>query len=166
LKYRFKPWERFRKLAVLGFVGIVTFAFLFLHFETASAEQENAVDAQKSGLDIKSYGSADIDLDAFIAVFTEDVKIALGPTEISADKIVIYLKDNTENSLSMSAEAVERVIATGNVEIVSEFGIAAAQKVVYDTGEQSLVLTGEPATFRSEEWKMAVPLIRLKNFVL
>ena len=126
---------------------------------------EIATVSQPNRPHISSDDSA-IDLAAFLAEYTGNVSITFGQMEIKADKLTIYYKKTADTGSSLVAEALERCVISGNVRIVSEYGIATATEAVYDARAKTLVLTGEPATLKGNELDMSSPVIRLTNFTL
>ena len=167
LDFKFSRRKYAQRLPSLQYMGIALVALLlFCCGPAGAASDKNVADPQLNVLEINSYESADIDLAAFIVELTGNVNITFGPTEITADKVVMYLKENADAGLSMTPETLKEVIASGNVEIVSEFGIADAREVVYDALAQTLVLFGEPAILKSEDWDLSCPVIRLTGVTL
>ena len=167
LQVKFSRCKGSRRLQSIRYAGLALAVFLLFCFgpETAASD-ENAVDPQQNVVRINSYESANIDLAAFIVELTGNVNITLGSSELTADKVVMHLEENTGTGVSMKPETIKKGVASGNVEIVSEFGIAASREVVYDAGAQTLVLSGEPATLKSEEWDLSCPVIKLTGITL
>lgn len=84
------------------------------------------------------------DSDAKFAEFIGNVKAIQGEFIIKSDRLKIYYKDSAESKAAPgTAESIEKIVATGNVEIKSEEGVGLTQQAEYDTKTMIVVLTGE-----------------------
>jgi lipopolysaccharide export system protein LptA len=84
------------------------------------------------------------DSDAKFAEFTGNVKATQGDFVIKSDRLKIYYKKSAESKAAPgTAESIEKIVATGNVEIKSEESVGLAQRAEYDTKTMIVVLTGE-----------------------
>ena len=84
------------------------------------------------------------------AEFIGDVKAYQGDAVITSDRIRLYYEGNLLNSdknkKSSEQNAIKRIVATGNVDFVSEQYTAKTDKMEYDFTTQILVLTGDNST--------------------
>lgn len=84
------------------------------------------------------------DSDAKFAEFIGNVKATQGDFVIKSDRLKIYYKDSAESKAAPgTAESIEKIVATGNVEIKSEEGVGLTEQAEYDTKTMIVVLTGE-----------------------
>jgi lipopolysaccharide export system protein LptA len=84
------------------------------------------------------------------AEFIGDVKAYQGDAVITSDSIRIYYEGNLLNpdqsQKSSEQTAIKKIVATGNVEFVSQQYTAKTDKMEYDFVTQILVLTGDGST--------------------
>ena len=84
------------------------------------------------------------DSDAKFAEFVGNVKATQGDFIIKSDRLKIYYKESAESKAAPgTAESIEKIVATGNVEIKSEEAVGLTQQAEYDTKTMIVVLTGE-----------------------
>jgi len=84
------------------------------------------------------------DSDAKFAEFIGNVKATQGDFVIKSDRLKIYYKESAESKAAPgTAESIEKIVATGNVEIKSEEGVGLTEQAEYDTKTMIVVLTGE-----------------------
>jgi lipopolysaccharide export system protein LptA len=79
-----------------------------------------------------------IDNEKRTADFSGNVVAHQEETTIEADRLMIYYKE----SGGESAEALEKIVATGNVRIQFENGLAETPEAVYNMETRTFVLTG------------------------
>jgi lipopolysaccharide export system protein LptA len=141
---------------------------LFIGSQTVSAESgKNNNDATPKAYPvITADESGTIDFTTSSAEWNKNVKITFGPTVITGDKLKVYFKKNTDSGISLNEDSISEVIITGNVKIVTEDGVATAQKAIYEAETKTLVLIGEPATLKSDKLDMACPKISFTGFDL
>ncbi len=91
------------------------------------------------------------DSEAHSVEFVGNVRATQGDTVITSDRLKIFYSENTERSKNPSAaeSAIKRIVATGNVEILFDNRIATAQEAIYDTRQNTLVLSGSPSKITS-----------------
>ena len=82
--------------------------------------------------------------EAKVAEFIGNVKVIRKGSVITADRLKIYYAKalNDQNTATDGKAAIEKIIATGNVRIVSDDLIAVAQKAVYIRKTQIVTLSG------------------------
>jgi lipopolysaccharide transport protein LptA len=80
---------------------------------------------------------------------TDNVKIVQGSTVITAENAKIFFIKNASAEQKLNSESVEKFLATGNVRIELENGVATSEKAVYFTETKILTLSGTPAKFVS-----------------
>jgi lipopolysaccharide export system protein LptA len=89
------------------------------------------------------------------AEFIGDVKAYQGDAVITSDRIRIYYEGNLLNpdkdKKSSDQTAIKRIVATGNVDFVSEQYTAKTDKMEYDFATQILVLTGDNSTITMDK---------------
>ncbi|NNF99874.1 MAG: lipopolysaccharide transport periplasmic protein LptA [Desulfobacteraceae bacterium] len=76
------------------------------------------------------------------AEFSGHVVAGQGDTQIKADRLKIHYVENASTQNTSSEEALEKIIASGNVEIKFDNRLAVTNEAVYITGEKVLILTG------------------------
>ncbi|CAN2041755.1 lipopolysaccharide export system protein LptA [Candidatus Magnetomoraceae bacterium gMMP-15] len=75
--------------------------------------------------------------------FQGNVKVIKGNTSISSENLKIFYKaDSGRKNNSLTQEAIEKIVASGNVEIVLNEKKAITKKAVYVIKDQVLILTG------------------------
>ena len=125
-----------------------------------SAQGDTVSAGKNSGrLVIKADNSGIIDMVSSSMEYTGNVEIFLGETVITADKVKFFFKKNSGAGLSPNEESIEKIIASGNIRIETENGIATGEEAVYDASADSLVVTGDPATFEDAAISLSVPEI-------
>ena len=85
------------------------------------------------------------------AEFTGNVRARQGDTQIIADSLKIYFTGKSEPGQASPAQSLEKLVATGNVEIKFDNRLAVARQAVYITAQRLLILTGPGATVTSGE---------------
>ncbi|MCQ9208545.1 MAG: LPS export ABC transporter periplasmic protein LptC [Omnitrophica bacterium] len=109
---------------------------------------EPADSAQRQGhIVITSDGPLKVEYENNLAIFHDNVKVKDNRGEIFAERIDIYFSTQAqgdEQLAGMGGMGIEKVIATGDVEIHRGANITYSQKAVYDTDTGKLTLTGQP----------------------
>jgi lipopolysaccharide export system protein LptA len=85
------------------------------------------------------------------AEFVGDVKASQGETEITADSLKIFFSGQSTSDNDSPAQSLEKLIATGNVQIKFDNRLAVARQAVYITAQRVLILKGPGATVSSGE---------------
>lgn len=75
--------------------------------------------------------------------FSGNVKAVMEDSTLFADSIQIYLNDNKKEKESAAQSSVKKIISTGNVKYISKERKALADKAVYTTKDEILILTGK-----------------------
>lgn len=75
--------------------------------------------------------------------FSGNVKAVMEDSTLFADSIQIYFNDNKKEKESAAQNSVKKIISTGNVKYISKERKALADKAVYTTKDEILVLTGK-----------------------
>ena len=85
------------------------------------------------------------------AEFEGDVRASQGNLVITSERLRIYYKDDPDRNEDQtgSQESIKRVVASGNVVVVSEKYKAETDRVEYDLDTRVLVLIGENSTVTS-----------------
>ena len=83
------------------------------------------------------------------AEFTGNVRARQGETLITADSLKIFIAGKSEAGKASTAQSLEKLVATGNVEIKFDNRLAVARQAVYITAQRMLILNGPGATVTS-----------------
>ena len=75
--------------------------------------------------------------------FSGNVKAVLEDSTVFADSIKIYFNDDKKKEESAAQSSVNKIISTGNVKYISKERKAFADKAVYTTKDEILILTGK-----------------------
>ncbi len=85
------------------------------------------------------------------AEFIGQVKANQGDTQILADSLKVYFKGGSGNQAAPASQSLEKLVATGNVQIKFDNRLAVARQAVYITAHRVLTLIGPEATITSGE---------------
>ena len=97
-----------------------------------------------SGATITCKGPMQIDYEANLAVFNDDVMVDDKKGKILSDKMEAFLDPVSKN--------IVKVVAEGNVEVIRGEDSTYSQKAIYTTSDSKIVLLGRPRiVIRSEE---------------
>ncbi len=159
--------------------GILTFffiatvlavAFCFDFSSATAAAQDKSTSAEQKTKAIKiSADKSEINPSESSMEYSGNVNISVGPTVITADNVQIFFKKATDSKLSQDPESVKKVIADGNVRIVTENLTATCREAVYDAEAKTLVLSGTeetPATLVTDKVDSSCKKIIYKGFTL
>ena len=130
---------------LLPFVFTVVCLKAAIPATTAHAEDEK-LNTGKNSRNNQTFISADrlvTDNNTKSAEFTGNVKATQGDTVITADRLkIFYIADKKKGQRIAGAEAIQKIIATGAVEI--RFGdiLAKTRRAVYTKKSRTIVLTG------------------------
>jgi len=119
-------------------------------FLPARAGEES--NAQKSQIHITSDRLISRQAERF-AEFSGNVRATQDDTVIVSDSLQIYFRDNQDASPgdeNREGDSIERLIATGNVNIDHETLSAQCDQAVYTPADGLLVLTGETVSVKDE----------------
>jgi len=86
-----------------------------------------------------------------VAEFVGDVRARQGETQIAADSLKIFFSRKSGESDASPAQSLEKLVATGNVEIKFDNRLAVARQAVYITAQRVLILNGPGARVTSGE---------------
>ena len=81
--------------------------------------------------------------DSSMVEFLGNVKVTQQDSTILADSIKIYFIDDKTKDETQADTNIKKIISTGNVEYISEDRKAFADKAVYTTIDDILILTGK-----------------------
>ena len=79
------------------------------------------------------------------AEFIGDVTARQGNTQITADSLKVFFGKGSDAENTSPTQNLEKLVATGNVEIKFDNRVAVAQQAVYITAQRLMVLTGPGA---------------------
>lgn len=145
-------------------IALVFFLFPAIIPFLAVAQDQNDTATSEDKVHIESDGQTVIDIKQASIEYNVNVKIILGQTHISADSVKFFLKKDSGTTTSVPADAVGKIIATGNVRIVFENDVATGREAVYDAADETLFLLGEPATVVSNGIDMESPEFVILGF--
>ena len=83
------------------------------------------------------------------AEFIGNVIAQQGETQITADSLKIFFSGKSDADSTAPAQSLEKLVATGNVEIKFDNRLAVARQAVYITAQRMLILTGPGAKVTS-----------------
>jgi lipopolysaccharide export system protein LptA len=83
------------------------------------------------------------------AEFLGNVNARQGETTITADSLKIFFSGKSEQDGASPTQSLEKLVATGNVQIKFDNRLAVAQQAVYITAQRVLTLSGPEATVTS-----------------
>jgi lipopolysaccharide export system protein LptA len=85
------------------------------------------------------------------AEFIGKVKATQGSSQMTADNLRIYYEGNLVNPKEESSdqEMIKKIVAKGNVDIITDQYVAKADQVDYDVVTKILVLSGKDANVKS-----------------
>ncbi len=86
-----------------------------------------------------------------IAEFVGDVHASQGDTQITADSLKIFFSSKSDTGDASPAQSLDKLVATGNVEIKFDNRLAVARQAVYITAQRVLILNGPGASVTSGE---------------
>jgi len=133
-KFRF-PIRYCLTLSFFITLSLLSFAF--------AQEMNLSKDPAKEKIHVTA-DSLSSDSDTKSAEFIGNVKATQGDFVIKSDRLKIYYKESAENKAAPgTAESIEKIVATGNVEIKSEEATGLSQQAEYDTKTMIVILTGE-----------------------
>ena len=109
-------------------------------------------------IDIRS-DRLDIDNEKRIADFSGNVVARQAETVIEADRLQVYYKESGGESV----DTLEKIVATGNVRIQFENGLAETPEAVYSMDKRVFVLTGAGSRVTSGKSHIAGEKITLRR---
>jgi lipopolysaccharide export system protein LptA len=83
------------------------------------------------------------------AEFIGHVQARQGATLIIADSLKIFFSGKSKSGNASPSQSLEKLVATGNVEIKFDNRLAVARQAVYITAQRKLILTGPEASVTS-----------------
>jgi lipopolysaccharide export system protein LptA len=86
-----------------------------------------------------------------VAEFIGDVQAIQGDTSIRADSLKIFFSKKSDSSEGPASQSLDKLVATGNVEIKFDNRLAVARQAVYITSQRVLTLHGPGASVTSGE---------------
>jgi lipopolysaccharide export system protein LptA len=83
------------------------------------------------------------------AEFIGNVTVSQGETRITADSLTVFFLRRPDSTETSPTQSLQKLVATGNVEIKFDNRLAVAKEAVYITAERILTLTGPNAAVTS-----------------
>ncbi|MCK9572140.1 MAG: LPS export ABC transporter periplasmic protein LptC [Candidatus Omnitrophica bacterium] len=107
---------------------------------------------QKTAADkmvITCLGSLDVDYGKNIAVFNDRVRVERPDITMLSDKLVVYFntkkqKGSAQSSSIISAGAIDKIVASGHVQILQGENVSYSEEAVYTAVDKKLSLLGSP----------------------
>ena len=121
----------------------------------SSAESvKKASEPNKASQIIIKADSLEIDDQNQIVIFTGNVDAREKEFVINCQKMVLYYKDQSTQSVSETGEVnIDRIIATGDVKITRpNGGLATAEQALYYRNDEKLILTGKPKVKQGDDY--------------
>ena len=139
-----------RRLSVRGFILLFAASFFLSGIPLPLAALDEGILPKVETVDRQitwTAGKTSLDPTKSLVELTGNVKIVQGETVINADNAQIFFKKNEATEQGLKSDSFEKFIASGNVRIESEFGVATSISAIYITGTKILRLLGKPAKF-------------------
>ncbi len=131
------------RICGITYCSLIIFSVVFPFSYAFAGENPLPKDEFKKTIHVTA-DSLSSDSDAKSAEFIGNVKATQGDFVIKSDRLKIYYKESAESKAAPgTTESIEKIVATGNVEIKSEESVGLAQQAEYDTKTMIVVLTGE-----------------------
>jgi lipopolysaccharide export system protein LptA len=129
------------------------FFFLMPQFSSAASEAKTSDTNNDSQIVIKA-DSLEIDDQKQIVIFTGNVDAREKEFVINCQRLVLYYKDQSAQSVSETGDVnIDRIIATGAVKITRpNGGLATAEKALYYRNDETLILTGKPKVKQGDDY--------------
>lgn len=89
-----------------------------------------------------------------LAVFEGNVRVVQGPTVLRTGKLVIHYARGSDGSVTTGGAQIDRLEATGGVNIQSENRVATGERGTFDMASEMLTLSGSRVTL-SEDGNVA-----------
>jgi lipopolysaccharide export system protein LptA len=123
---------------------LISFLAVFFFSSICSAQENNiSKEAVKERIHVTADGLSS-DNDSKSAEFVGNVTATQGDFAIKSDRLKIYYRDGADGKAAPgTAESIEKIVATGNVEIKSEDAVGLTERAEYETKTKIVVLTGE-----------------------
>ncbi|MFA5005497.1 MAG: LPS export ABC transporter periplasmic protein LptC [Candidatus Omnitrophota bacterium] len=105
-------------------------------------------------------GPLDIDYGKNIAVFNNNVRVERPDSVILSDRLEVYFNSGKRNSKPqkssvVSAGSIDRIVASGHVQILQGENVSYSEKAVYTAADQKLTLDGAPRLVIYQTEKMS-----------
>ena len=133
-------------------ISAAVFLFITPMVQDLGWAQEKPVPSLGSNEKIQiSADSLTIEHESRYAEFFGNVKVTQGDAEIKADSIRIYYKEGLRGEFkpAQGEDAIEKIVAKGNVKIRFENRVAVTEEAVYITKTKVLMLSGDNSKITS-----------------
>jgi lipopolysaccharide export system protein LptA len=135
-------------------MGMAVLWLIFLFAGRPASAQSSAPQPAADKQSEKIHIVADLltsDSETRFAEFIGNVRATQGNTVITSDRLKIFYSENPEGAKdpSTAQSAIKKIVASGNVTISFDDRVATAREAVYDTQQNTLVLSGSPSTVKS-----------------
>ena len=138
-----RGWRSQKTMISTAFILLCTVMILNGDFVCAQ-ENPPALFGGNEKIEISS-DSLTVELGSLYAEFFGNVKVKQGDAELKADGIKVYYKEGVGQDVELKEgeEAIEKIIATGNVKIRFENRVAVTEEAVYIAKTKVLMLSGD-----------------------
>ncbi len=145
--------QNFKKCRLtVAVISAAVFLFITPMVQDLGWAQEKPVPSLGSNEKIQiSADSLTIEHESRYAEFFGNVKVTQGDAEIKADNIRIYYKEGVGGEIkpAQGEDAIEKIVAKGNVKIRFENRVAVTEEAVYITKTKVLMLSGDNSKITS-----------------
>lgn len=148
-----------RRLLSMGtlqaLIWLIVFVGAYSTVAPAEALKTNAEHKEKSRIQITA-DKLVAKLDASEIEFVGNVKVTRADAIITSDRLkIIYEPDKVKNiSSAREKESIDKIIANGNVKIVTDNIIAETDKAEYSIKSEVLILQGEKSSITREGYSI------------
>jgi lipopolysaccharide export system protein LptA len=146
--YRFKA-AALRRAIFLSVAGLILLQIGSVYADTTLKAPET-VEPEAGKIQITARRLIS-DLSDKEAEFIGDVTARQGNTQITADSLKVFFGAASDAENTTPTQSLEKLVATGNVEIKFDNRVAVAQQAVYITAQRLMVLTGPNAMITDGE---------------
>ena len=135
------------RILIRGLIFVIAaISFLSANLTAETTADENIPSEAETNGRLLTYKADKFywDLSKSLGVLNGNVRIVQGKTVIVSDNAQIFLIKDAAANQKLKIEAVERLVANGNVRIEIELGVATSGRAVYITKTKILRLSGTP----------------------
>ena len=140
------------RLIILFFIPILISIYPTLAIPEAT--EIEAFKGEGSGPIVVRSNSFEIDNTQYIVTFTGDVDAKRDDFTINCEKMLLYYQNLSGNENPGKIQAsIDKIVATGKVRISRQAGgLAMAEKAVYYSEDERVVLTGKPVVKQGDDF--------------
>ena len=128
--------------SIQKYLFLLTLAYFALFLTSNSGLAETSKEKNQKPIHVVSDKMTSEEKSSMVE-FSGNVKAVMEDSTLFADSIQIYFNDNKKEKESAAQSSVKKIISTGNVKYISKERKALADKAVYTTKDEILILTGK-----------------------